>query len=375
MSRRRNDEAASRAADAASEAARVMQQRQQEVRAEKAQVETKNEPANERVDTPADPERMEKLRQNRPHTRALEEIAASREPKEEPAVEEPKADPVKEEPKVEAEPSAVAEAPGQEAAAPETVKIKVDGEEFDVPKAEVESAGGVSAYQRERAADNRLNKAKAALEEARKTQAQIGEWLMRQQQAPQAGKSEKDDTERLFKLVDQERFGTPEESIAAKREITKILNPSQPVDQQAIIDSAINRIRNEQAVTSFKREFADVWGNPLLQKLARTIDAERIPLAVKEASGGPVDWEQHYRKIGNELRPLLGRQSQPATAPQQAAGNPSQAPDKEARKASIVNLPTAAARAEMPKEEKELTPEEARKQAIADMRKSRGLSG
>ncbi len=373
---RRTDQAAERAAAQASEAAKVLQQRQQETKAEKAaqpQVESRVEKV-EKSDSPAvDPERVEKLRQSRPHVRAMEELIQSRQPKEEPKVEEPA---MAEEPKEVADPKA--EAPAAEPAAtteaavetaPKTVKAVVDGEEFEVPQEEVEAAGGLKAWQRDKASENRLKKAKEALEETRKAQAQVAEFLMRQAGSAQPDKAEQTDDQFIAERIDKIRFGTPEESAAAMREV--IGRSQQKVDPNAIVRQATEEFRHQQAVESFDKEFQDVATNPLLLKLAVALRNERIPQLPK---GQPVDWNVFYRKIGNEVRSVVGRQSQPAPQVDKTAGNTSQAPsDKEARKASIVNLPTAAARAELPKEDKPGTPEEERKTAIAQMRKARGL--
>ena len=76
-----------------------------------------------------------------------------------------------------------------------------------------------------------------------------------------------------------------------------------------------------------------------------------------------------YRTIGNEVRSVVGRSSQPAKATVEApVGNTSQT-DKEPRKASIVNLPTASTRAAVKEDPKP----ETREDILNDMRKRRGL--
>lgn len=366
---RRTSDAGAKAAEAASEAARTLQQRQQEVRTEKAVEPPTTDGVDKSEKPPVDQDRMEKLRQNRPHTRMMDELIASRqaaepppdEQKVEPTVAEPKAETATEQATVEA----VTDAP----AAPKTVRVKVDGEEFDAPQEDVDAAGGVAAYQRERAADNRLKKSKDLLEEARKAQSQIAEFLMRQHTAAQPKKEEPTDEQFIQERIDKIRFGTPEESSAAMREVLQ--RNHQPINQHEIVTQATNQIRHDQAVAEFDKEFVDVAKSPILLRAVVALRNERIPQLPK---GQPVDWGDFYRRIGNEVRSAVGRQSQPATPTEKTAGNTSPAPsDKEARKASIVNLPTAAARAELPKEDKPGTPEEERKAAIAQMRKSRGI--
>jgi hypothetical protein len=238
----------------------------------------------------------------------------------------------------------------------------VDGEEFDAPAAEVEEAGGVRAYQIQRASENRLKRASEALAEAKRVQASIAQWAVQHQQ-PQ--KPQETDEQFIASKIDIIRFGTPEEAAKAQLEIAQRLN--KPVDQNAIIDRAADKIRHDQAVAEFDREFVDISSNPLLLKLAVAMRSERIAQV-----NGPIDWNSFYRTIGNEIRGVAGKPSQAPAAPA-TSGNPSQSPsEKEARKASIVNLPTAAARASLPEAEKQLSPEEARKEAILQMKKARG---
>lgn len=250
-------------------------------------------------------------------------------------------------------------APVVDAAAPavETVRVKVDGEEFDVPKADVEEAGGIKAYQKDRAADNRLRKQSDLLAETRRTQAQIAQWIQSQQPAAAPAKT---DNQFIQEKIDLIRFGTPEEAAAAMSEVMS--RGRQNVDPNAIVNRAVVAMQQQAAESQFVTEFSDVVSNPLLLKLTIQLKNERL----SQLKAAP-DWATFYRSIGNEIRGAIGRQSQPATPPA-TAGNPSQ-PDKEARKASIVNLPTAAARAALPAE----TKPETRDDILNEMRKSRGI--
>ena len=249
-------------------------------------------------------------------------------------------------------------APAVEAAAPvETVKVKVDGQEFDVPKADVEEAGGIKAYQKERAADNRLKKQSELLAETRRTQAQIANWIQSQQ--PPAAPV-KTDTEFIQEKMDVIRFGTPEDSAAAMSEVLARGRPN--IDQNQIVNQAITAMQQQAAENQFVQEFSDIVHNPLLLKLIIQEKNDRLARLTSVP-----DWSNFYRSIGNEVRGAIGRQSQPATPPA-TAGTTSQ-PDKEARKASIVNLPTAAARAALPEAEKP----ETREDILNEMRKSRGI--
>lgn len=359
---RRTTRAAEAAAAEASNAARVLAQRSHESKSEAAEPVEQTEPRSEATTSP---DRIEKLLNARPHERAMDEIASKRgldieeEPK--PAVE------AATEPKVEPEVKTEIAAPVTEtvaAEAPKTVRVKVDGQEFDAPAEEVEEAGGLKSYQIQKANENRLAKTNATLEETRKLQAQMADWLQKQPKAE--AKPELSDLQYIAERMQKVRFGTDEESAQAQLEINQRIN--KPVDRQAITSEVRAQIDHDQAVKKFDTEFADVVKNPMLLDLV-LVQRQKL---INQSQGKFIDWDNAYRTIGNQIRSLVGRQSQPAPVTDAKTGTTSQPSDKEARKASIVNLPTAAARAELPKEEKELTPEEERKQWIADAKKSRG---
>ena len=175
--------------------------------------------------------------------------------------------------------------------------------------------------------------------------------------------------------MDAIRFGTPEEAAAAWQEVSAAQNPR--VDENSLIVKAAANIKHDGALAAYNSEFADVLATPNARKLSGVLVHEKLSPFMPNGKPnwtalGQLDWQQFYRTIGNELRSTFGKPSQPAPTPAAvavASGNPSQ-PDKEARKASIVNLPTAAgARAELPAEEKPQT----REQILAQARKARGL--
>ena len=358
MSRRTTREDALQAAQEASEAARKLQARGQEVKAEKAeQVEPKTEETTNLVPPAA------KVKRGNPDREAmLDEIRQKRgEPKEEP---EEKEEPVEvKEPHVEAkEPpkeEVKAEAPVEAEVVPEapkTVRVKVDGQEFDAPAEEVEAHGGVRAYQIAKAQDNRLNKTNQALALAQR--------LLAAQPKPQAA-TQKSDVEFIAEKMDVVRFGTKEEAASAWLEIQGRM--SKPVDENAFVNRAVSAVNQNQAVADFGKNYPEITSNPLLLKLAITMEAEEVNNAQKE--GRSVDWRNLYSTIGTKIRSVVPpRQSQPQTAPKQES-NPSSLAEKEARKASNVTvIPTAAARAEHPKEEKP----ETREESLNRMRKARG---
>lgn len=379
MSRRTRAADAEAAIAAASAAARTLQQRGQEVR---QQADPETEPTKPEATT--SPDRIEKLLGGRTHVQAMEEILAKRGIKDEPPAEEPKVEP-KPEAKPQAEEKPAAEAPAEAPPAeepteeaPQTVKLKVDGEEFDVPQAEVDEAGGEKAWRINKAQENRLKKINEAAAESRAREERMTKLVeaMLQQNAPKP-QPKVTDEQFIAERVDKIRFGTPEESAAALREIISRGQPQ--IDQQAIIHQTSANLKHDMADAQFRQEFADVLANPMGQKLSAVLHGEALA-PYKQPNGSvnwqalsALDWGLIKRNIGNQLRSAFGKPSQAATTTdKKPADNPSPAADKEARKASIVNLPKAAARAELPKEDKPLSPEEERAAAFASAKKARG---
>lgn len=267
--------------------------------------------------------------------------------------------------------------PGEPARAPatepapepvKTIRVKVDGEEFDAPEADVNEAGGVKAYQQTRAAENRLKKTNEALAEIRQTQAAIASFIQKQT-APAPAAPAKSTPDFLKEQVDIIRFGTAEESAAA---LQKVLEHGQPkaTDEAGLTGRILSTINQQAAENAFVTEFQDVVHNPVLLKTIIMLKNEGIANAEKTAQH-ITDWPNFYRSIGNQVRSAIGRQSQPASAAVAVTtGSTSQVPsEKEARKASIVNLPTAAARAVLPEADKP----ESRADTLNQMRKSRGI--
>lgn len=253
--------------------------------------------------------------------------------------------------------------------ATKTVKQTVDGKEYDVPAEEIEEAGGERAWRIERASKNRLEESKAALAESRRAQAEamaLAQALLQRSTQVQPESPKMSD----IQLINAIRAGNEEEATAALKEWeTRLRGPQ--IDQNAIMARTLTEVKKNAAVERFQTEFADIVGNPLLMRLAVSLDQDGMAQAYKAGAIGPqFDFSDHYRRIGNQVRALLPRPSQPQQDPAaqaaSTAGNPSPATsDREARKAStIVNLPTASsARAVLPEEEKP----ESREETLAAM--------
>jgi len=236
---------------------------------------------------------------------------------------------------------------GKFSQSPQTVRVKVDGEEFDAPSEEVEAYGGVKSYQIAKAAENRLQKANEVLAEAKRLQGE--------------SKPKETPNEQLKKDIEILRWGTPDESADALNRILESKNKQ--VDQNELVQRATDAMRHDEAVKNFDKEFTDIGARPMLLKLVVALRNERLQ------KGHPGNWDNFYRSLGNEVRAEVLKQSQPSATPL-TTGTPSQASVKEERKSSIVNLPTATAqRAELPEEPKT----ETRDEIFAKMRKRRGL--
>lgn len=274
--------------------------------------------------------------------------AAPAEPKPEPVVEAPKPD----EPVVPVAEPVI-----------EMVKVKIDGVESEVPKADVDAEGGITAYQKSKAADNRLEKANKIAAENRQIQAQLAQFI--QQQVKPAAPTVTDD-QFITSKMDTIRFGTPEESAAAMREVIARANPR--IDANQITQNVMREVSKNSAAENFKKEFGDIISNPILLDAAASMENK---FSAQAAQNPQTDWNNFYRSIGNQIRSAFGRQSQPSVSAvtPAATDTPSPVSDKEARKSSIVNLPTASARATPPAEPKP----ETREEALNNMRKARGL--
>jgi hypothetical protein len=328
-----------------------------------------------------DPEFGRVRTRNEPRNQAFEEVV-SRHNKtsgmetEEPAEtkEEPKTEPVAEAPKepvAEPAPEPVSEAP----AAPVVTKQVVDGKEYEVPQSEIEEAGGAANWRKQKAADNRLAEAKETLAESKRTQAQMVQYLqsLAQHQPQQPNPQQIEFNRFLQEKMAYIRQGTDDQATQALHEIlTRAVPQINPV---AIQNQTILEMKRHTAADKFKEEFPEITSNPSLMTFASSLENARLAQVQQTgAFNDPrtalgFDWNLFYRSIGNEIRGAT-RQSQPVTPQVQTPSNPSAVTEKEARKAStVVSLPTAASRAELPKEEKP----ETREDILNSMRKKRGL--
>lgn len=345
MARKSSEQMAAAAAETANKLAELTQDKPAK-EAEPAAVEKTDDEPRARVET-----------RNEPRRQAMDEILAKRGQLDEQKAEVETEKPKKEEPapELKEEPAPVAD-PVPETPAVKMAKVKVDGEEFEVPQEDVDAAGGVAAYQKDRAADNRLRKTNETLAETRRVQAQISEWISQNTPKPVVPT----DDEFIASRMDLIRYGSSEESAKAMQEV--LAKSNRQIDPGVITQMAVNQVNEDMAVRGFAKEFADIVQNPMLLEFSSMLEKKK-----KSTLKMIPDWPEFYRAIGNEVRSMIGRPNQPAKV--QAPGDTPSQPDKEARKASIVNLPSAAARAALPEAEKP----ETRADILNEMRKRRGI--
>jgi hypothetical protein len=218
----------------------------------------------------------------------------------------------------------------------ETVKIKVDGEEKEVPKDKIYDAG-IRALQKESAADKRLEEATRLLREAKE---------YAQPQVKEAPPPEWDDATVAYAL---EHGDEAQKAYAVSqmrgRDTT---TPDELIRQttQKVLDNVDFQTASEWFLT----EYSDIAKDPYLFQLAGMAEDKA------RANGDNRPRKELYKEIGNDLRKWKG-------------GNTVQTlEEKKELKANIVNLPSASVKKSTPAEAKPETPSD----VIERMRKARG---
>lgn len=248
-----------------------------------------------------------------------------------PETSEPKSE---EEPKEELDKEVTEEEPK-----PEFLTVKIDGEEKQVLKTEVDEAGGLRAYQMEQAAAKRLQEAKSILKEIQEAKQKL---LPSEEQKPK-------DAARMdpVELARTLQIGSPEEAAEAVR----LLQNQFKMEPQQITRMLDERIDFKSAVKEFETEFKDIFSDPYLMTIATTMENN------SRRDGDVRSYRDLYKEIGTNLRKWKDGMSRPATQE-----------DKKAKKATVTNLPAANARQVPEPEEKEETTED----ILNAMRKIRG---
>jgi len=208
---------------------------------------------------------------------ALDESPKQEEPpKEAPPQEEPPAEPIASEP-----------------AKPEFVTVKVDHEEIQVPKEEVDKAGGVDIYQMKTAYAKRLK-------ELNELTAAAKQQLRQQQEPPPA--PQPNQAEVLKQKADELVFGTDEQRIKAYQE----LRQPATIPVEAIAENVSRRIEWGNAVKNFAKTNADLLQDRDVQAIALAREAE-FTQAIQASGRWPSDFNKFYEDLGTNLRMKFGK--------------------------------------------------------------------
>lgn len=233
------------------------------------------------------------------------------------------------------------------------VKIKVDGVEQEVDEEKVRAAG-IAALQKESAADKRLEEASRLFKEAQTAiavaqQGQVQDTTRSGASLPNAGGGAAEVlTDEAFTLaVKKIQYGSEQEAAATLKDlITKAARAGQP--EQLTLDRVAEMLDFRDATRWAHDEYKDILGDSKLKALFSS-EEKRM-----RAAGDMRPYRQVYEDIGNGLREW---RKGLAPAPTQQPANASRESVKE-RKASVVVIPSAAARREAPPQPKVPTPSE-----------------
>jgi hypothetical protein len=242
----------------------------------------------------------------------------------------------------EQEPEAELEAedgPAPEEEKPQLVKIKVDGEEREVPLDQIIEAGK-RTLQKETATEQRLIEATRLLREAEQRAKPQPSQDVASPQTPVVDSQ----------ILEAIRYGDDNQAAEALKQLTTqiagLVPTATPNDIRAIVAREVSA---QEALTRFKTEYKDVIEDPYLAKLAVQLENENLMRGDTRS-----DYER-FQEIGNKLREWRGTT--------QSTG----LEEKREKKASIHLVQPAAGRQPAKPVEKEPTASE----LIEEIRKSR----
>ena len=276
------------------------------------------------------------------------------------------------------------------------IKLKVDGEEIEKPKSEVEKEGGVEAYQKKLAADRRLEQATLKQKEIEKREAELAKReaalgqklpdtddddLDEETEEDPKQKDAVEDLKRLKDKVAEKRkayhnaieFGENDDIDAAADEYEAAqeacyeakFQEGKPTQKQAdldvdeIADQIDKSLTKKKILSKFQKEFEDVWKDPEAKSRAE-FEVDILLNAGKSGS----EWST-YEEAGKRARQQMGWEE-----PEKKDPTPEQTEEEKKRqekiekKRKIENIDAATAKTEAPKTEEK---PQSRKEVIEDM--------
>lgn len=177
------------------------------------------------------------------------------------------------------------------------VKVKVDGEEQELPLSEV-----IKNYQKEATADKRLREAaeeRHRLEQLRNEIEQERSKPVEEEQLPD-NDADLTDAERIAAAFDNLSYGTDDEKAEASRELKALLgrsdNPTIPVEQitQQAAQQAIYQMQYQEAEKRFLEGYQDIVSDPTLYQMAANEYSKQLQNAET--------YEQAFTAAGDAVR-------------------------------------------------------------------------
>lgn len=222
---------------------------------------------------------------------------------------------------------------------PEVVRIKVDGEEREVPKDKILDAG-IRALQKESTADKRLEEATRLLREV--------EQKYVQPQKQETPSQEWDDATVAYALEHGDE-SQKAYAVSLLRGRGNTTQDYEAIEQRAVF-KALDTVDFRDSSQWFQTEYKDIVADPYLLQLAASAEANA------RTNGDTRSRKDLYKAIGDDLRKWKGGVTVTSLE------------EKKDHKSKIVNLPSASVKKSTPAEAKPKTTAD----VIEQMRKSRG---